>query len=164
MLFCLVAMGKAASAKPKDGYEAVSVVDAADEAQQFLTSSKGTAKPAKTAVPEEMRAWEGRMWHCFGRCDSTGWGACGLSYLLPCVAFGCAPTRRPTLAEIFARLAPAGGLLTESRVGASITACSPSHTTALGGSCVAVAPRTYAARAGSCKSAVVRLLSLDNVT
>ena len=82
-------MGKAASAQPKDGYEAVSVVDAADEAQQFMTNSKGAGKPAKVAAPEEMRAWEGRMWCCFGRCDSTGFGACFLAYFLPCVAFGC---------------------------------------------------------------------------
>ena len=140
-------MGKAASAGPKDGYEPVSVVDAAEEVQQFMSSSKGAAKPAKSAVPEEMRAWEGRMWHCFGRCDSTGFGACFLSYMLPCVAFGCV-FESERLPDPASRRSLLGSYLRARCLysAASRRCAAPFGFTGPWGSCAGVTPRTYAAR------------------
>ncbi len=90
---CLVAMGKAASAQSKEGYETVPVVDAAEEATQFMTSGKKAGKPAKPVAPVEERSWESHLFCCFGRCDSVGWSSCLISYFAPCVAFGCVPTQ-----------------------------------------------------------------------
>ena len=91
---CFVTMGKAASAQSKEGYETVPVVDAAEEAAQFMTCGKKAGKPAKKPVaPVEERAWESHLFCCFGRCDSVGWSSCLISYFAPCVAFGCVPTR-----------------------------------------------------------------------
>ena len=65
------------------------VVDAAEEAAQFMTSGKQALKSDKPVAPVEERSWEGHLCCCFGRCDSVGWGACLISYFAPCVAFGC---------------------------------------------------------------------------
>ena len=91
-------MGKAASAQSKEGYEKVPVLDAAEEAQ-FLTSGKETVKAGKPAAPVEERSWESHLCCCFGRCDAVGWGACLVSYFVPCVAFGCVRTQT----QIFSR-------------------------------------------------------------
>ena len=92
----VVTMGKAASAQSKEGYESVPVVDAAQEAAQFMTSGKQAVKPTKPVAPAEERSWESHLCCCFGRCDSVGWGSCLISYFAPCVAFGCVsrPGRR----------------------------------------------------------------------
>ena len=111
-------MGKAASAQSKEGYETVPVVDAAEEAAQFMSSGKQAVKPAKKPVaPVEERSWESHLCCCFGRCDSVGWGSCLISYFAPCVAFGCVPTPDADLSLVRSyRTVAAAGLFARALV------------------------------------------------
>ncbi|KAK9841707.1 hypothetical protein WJX74_010546 [Apatococcus lobatus] len=54
-------------------------------AQQFLSKQPSCA----VEPPVAPRSWDGKLCECCGpQCSREGWGACALTYCLPCFAFG----------------------------------------------------------------------------